>query len=277
MLGMLANIPLIGKLVGKVVDHTVETTPTLSPPTEDQTSQYSPSISHDEDTPNDEVDEWEVTKNNLEEWDDKPGSDTGSKEEDSEEWEDFGDDSGASGGGGEWSGSVRGGGSVSVPTHKEKPLRTPSANSSRSGGMQLKLSRSATSSHAQPATPPADSSTSSSSSLHKPSILDNQTRTTKHKTSTSSSSDFRVAMKGRLSEQDLVRLEAKKAFTVKEPDFFADMEPTFASSTQSSSTSQLSPREGRKDTSSSHSLSSAMQYQPEEESSGWGEEEWNDF
>ena len=62
-------------------------------------------------------------------------------------------------------------------------------------------------------------------------------------------------------------------YAVKEPDFFANMEPTFAGSAQTSSTSslptgstsQLSPSVGREDTSSEHSISSAMQYQPAEE------------
>ena len=175
-----------------------ETTPTAPPTAEDHNSQYSPSISHDEEPPNDEVDEWEASTNKPNEW--SPGQDNGRKEqdEDSEEWEDFGDDSGASvGGGGVWGDSVRSGANNPAP-----PLRT----TSNSGRMKLKSTGSNTSSTQV-------SVASSSPDLRSPTsrlpVSSEGGRSPHQVTSRGSSAGFRSAMKGRLSETDLARLEAK--------------------------------------------------------------------
>lgn len=195
-----------GKLAGKAHDSDTpdETTPTAPPSVEDHNSQYSPSISHDEEVPNDEVDDWEASTNKPNDW--SPDQDNGRKEqdEDSEEWEDFGDDSGASVGGD----SVRSGASVggvwgdSVKSEANNPAPPP-RTTSNSGRMKLKRTGSNTSSTqvsvaSSDLRSPTSGLSGSSEGGRSPQVLSRE-----------SSAGFRNAMKGRLSETDLARLEAK--------------------------------------------------------------------
>ncbi len=196
----------IGSLGGQVVDDSdtpEETTPTTPLIAEDRTSQYSPSISHSEEAPNDEVEEWEPPTDKVNEW--SRDQNIGSKEgdEDSEEWEDFGENSGASGVG-VWDDSV-----TSVKSEANEsvirdpmPLRT----SLSSGRMKLKRMPSNTSSSTR-----VTESTASSPDLRQstnPSSLSSEGRSPKA-TTKRAGTEFRSAMKGRLNEKDLARLEAK--------------------------------------------------------------------
>ena len=128
-----------------------------------------------------------------------------------------------------------------------RPIKTPSKSSSRSGGMKLKIAPSSSS---------RNTSTSSSP-------------LTRSKVTTKDTKELRSTMKGRLSEEDIQRLEVLAAWS-KEPDFFADMEPTVQSQTTPSTTGSDSIKStpivgGSGDTSSGHSLSSAMQYEHDEQ------------
>lgn len=168
---------------------TDEATPTVPPTTtDDKTSQYSPSISHDEEA---DVYEWEAPNNDRNTWEHSHvANGTKEQEEDSEEWEDFGDGSVTSGEGGVWH---EGGRSESVII--VRPTRTPASSNGR---MKLKHSTSSTSG-TQPAESAAPHSTISSTPVSPGGkSLESET-----------SVEFRSAMRGRLSEADLARLEAK--------------------------------------------------------------------
>lgn len=179
--------------------------------------------------------------------------DSNKEENESEEWEEFEDDSVASEGGvAVTSVSVEGGwhrSQLEDDIKHSRPIKTPrtsSTSSSRSGGMKLK-------------TTPSSSSRNTSTS---------SSPLTRSKVTTKDSKELRSTMKGRLSEEDIKRLEVQAAWS-KEPDFFADMEPTLLSSKTPSTTGSDSFKStpsvgGRDDTSSGHSLSSAMQYQHNE-------------
>lgn len=184
-----------------------ETTPITLHPTEDRTSQYSPSISHSEEVPNDEVEEWEATTNDK--WSHDQDIESKEGDEDSEEWEDFGQDSGTSGVGvwGDSVTSVRTNDVISDPVSLRTPPSDPQPLRTSSSSGRMKLKRVASNTSSTQVTESATSSPDLRSSTNLSSV--GSGGRTPGAATKQAGAEFRSSMKGRLSEEDIARLEAK--------------------------------------------------------------------
>jgi len=226
-----------------------------APPTSDH-PQYSPSVSHDEESSSNSTDlsalvnTAEPVKKTLHVVGlQSPGHNQEEEEEEEEEWE--GLEEKEVGWGTSWGGSGR----HAFASDRPKSSAVLPAKG-KGGGMKLKRSTDKA----------AGSSVSSSGST-------STDKSPGHPRGVKDSSLSKSGLKGRLSTDDIQRLEEQASWS-KEPDFFADMEPSImkhtgvdsqrspvGSSAQRSSAGNNSPRSPA----SSNSQLTSMKYQPTEQ------------
>ena len=221
--------------------------------------QYSPSVSHDDESSNASgdlnalADKSDSVKRNLNAMSAphalsrpnqrKEEEEEEEEEEDEEEWEGLQEDE--MGWGSSW-GSV----------HEDRQTDTGDRPkiSATNGSGRLKLNRSTSKELESPISSP------NSTGVDKPSRQSGGIKL-KQKSPNSAPSKKLDSLKGRLRPEDIQRLEEQASWT-KEPDFFADMEPSIPTSGKHVE-SPKSPASATK--SDGHSLLSSMKYQPSQQ------------
>ena len=214
-----------------------------APPTSDH-AQYSPSVSHDEESSSSNSADLNalVSKTESAKSSDVVGlrspralsmGGRNQEEEEEEEWE--GLDEKEMGWGSSWGGSGRQTGTSGRP-------KSSAVSPARGGGMKLKRST-----DKEPG-----SSVSSSGS------------TSMDKSPSHAQVVGKTELKGRLSAEDIQRLE-EQASWLKEPDFFADMEPSIMKHTSVESQRSPGSSSSQRSPAGSNSQQTSMKYQPTEQ------------
>ena len=203
-------------------------------------SKYSPSVSHDE-----EEEEVKVEDLNEEEEEEKEEEEEEEKENEEEEWEGF---------------ETAGTGSFKDSWRTEGTERSSVSWGTQWGEVKTQHSpRSLSSSSSLPTSPTSSTHPKKAMKLTKHgSNAQNKTRSHSTQQRSETSSNLHESLKGRMSEEDIERLEMQLRWSKQEQDFFADMEPDIPS------ISHPPPPPGPvKNSPLSPSLPSSLQFQPQ--------------